>query len=82
MSKAYLTGHIARTLFGNMASVAMRITNNAGDALLAQYNGDEKAAMKAISEVMKDTRLLERVLMLLENGHVDDAITLITEKKK
>lgn len=75
--RALLTGHKAKQMFGDMAGIAMKIADNASATLLANYNGDEEAAVAAISQVLKDARRLERIMLLLETGDTEQAEKLI-----
>lgn len=80
--KPLLDGSRAKAMFGDMADVALTLTNSLSDALLKQFNGDEKAVIEAVSAALKDSMLLSRVLTLLESGQVDEAEAVLNRKFK
>lgn len=67
-------------MFGDMADIGMKLTNALSDALLRQFNGDEKAVIEAVGAALKDAMLISRVLTLLESGQIDEAEATLNRK--
>lgn len=76
-SKPTLDGPRAREMFGDMADIATRIVENAADALLEEHQGDREAVITALSNILRDGMLVQRITTLLESGRPNEAEALI-----